>query len=191
MEKVRRIALLSHGPSAELYDRADKNIFDIVIGVNTTVTRWKCDWWCFGDWGTFAQLAGHAPDRGTVIGRPSIFIPQVLETQLKAYAPDAVSQLDGSDRFYHRSVHFPALPQNCRPWDSWSGTSALGLAWFLGATDIDAFGVDMGGNRDHRGGQNITRTEQRWQDERMVWSAMVALLAMHKVRVRRAGHNHG
>src|SRR4051794_23778927 len=46
-----RVALLSCGPSVVQYEGGH----DAVIGVNRIVTRYRCDYWCFGDTETFVN----------------------------------------------------------------------------------------------------------------------------------------
>lgn len=174
---MTRIAVISNGPSAVLYDRADRSQYDITIGVNKSVTRWRCDWWCFCDWGTFAAVTD-------VIGKPKIFTAQHVLDRMPTRAPDRLADFLSYERHVRDDVHVPVL-EPCPPWYAFSGLLAVGLAWNLNANQVDVFGCDLQGEADCRGETNIYRTKKRWAHERRIWARLIAGCNKANMRVRR------
>jgi hypothetical protein len=166
---MNSIAIISQGKSAKLYDESMARDFDAVIGVNWTVTKWRCDWWCFCDFVTYEK---HVP-----LGDPAIFTnaAQVakIESQLIGKAHQRLTEAMASGRLLkHEEADAPVLPPGMVPWASYSGPAALVLARHLGAQKITAFGVDMTGDGDFSGKTSGTRSEKRWKVERELWEAL-------------------
>jgi hypothetical protein len=176
----RRIAIVSNGPSAAAFDRANRADFDVVIGVNWTVARWACDWWCFCDWTTFAD---HVPR-----GNPRLFVKRFAASKLPRYAPDCMDRFRAAPEvLLHERIAVPPLPPGVGRWNAFSGLAALGLARRLQATRITVFGADMTGDRDHTGQFGHSRTPDRWTLERNIWNALVASLTTEGIIVERGG----
>ncbi len=174
------IAIVSNGPSAELFDRANRGDFDVVVGVNWTVARWACDWWCLCDWTTFAD---HTPR-----GNPKLFIRRFAADKLPRYAPQCVGRFGAAPEvLLHEQIAPPPLPNGAGRWNAFSGLAALGLARHLQAARITVFGADMTGDRDHTGQFGHSRTPDRWALERRIWHALVGVLEAEGIVVERVG----
>lgn len=168
-----KIALLSRGPSLEqTWDGSKWRYYNAIIGVNNVVEKHRCDWWCFRDSKTFADV----PD---VIGRPKIFTGQRFLVRLGKRHADHLPRTSNFTIIEHEDYVFPDPLRGLDPWYRWSGTAALGLACKLACNtgkpetcDIDCYGVDMMGDDDFKGVKTASRNEQRWARERALWSAM-------------------
>ncbi len=181
MTKVEHIAIISNGPSAELFDRVDRDTFDTVVGVNWTVSRWVCDWWCFCDWGTFIKTVP--------LGTPRMFISKHVVEKLPLHSAKHAARLQQWDEqiVVQQDVELPPLAEDIGKWNAFSGCAALGLAWHLGAGRVTVFGADMSGQLDHAGKSGPSRTPQRWKHERNIWNALTTALEnagvhIHKVQ---------
>jgi len=83
-------------------------------------------------------------------------------------------------------------PTSRRRWNCWSGVAALAVPVYLqkahGATDIElvCFGVTLAGVDDQEGKiKELSRDEQRWKDERLLWTDLTGILEReHGVKVR-------
>ena len=177
---MKHVAIISNGPSADLFDRADCDGFDVVIGVNWTPARWACDWWCFCDWTTFAD---HVPR-----GNPRLFVKRFAAEKLPRYAPHCMDRFRAAPQvLLHERIAPPPLPGDVGRWNAFSGLAALGLAQHLQATRITVFGADMTGDRDHTGQFGHSRTPDRWALERGIWGALTEVLEAEGITVERGG----
>ena len=150
-----RIAILSNGPSAVLFDMVRRDCFRSVIGVNWTVNRWLCDWWCFTDWVTFAETQPLNDPRLCV----SKFVPQ----KLPANAPEHIDRFRAAPEIVIQDeIALLPLPAELPKWNAFSGCAALGLAWHLRARHVTVFGADMSGEVDHAGRFGPSRTPERY-----------------------------
>ena len=173
-----RVAIISNGPSAELFRNADRDSFDAVIGVNGRVALFRCDWWCFVDWPTFVDIEP--------LNHPRLFVSKFVPIKLAANAPEHMERFHAHrTTLYHQDTAMPTLPEDLPPWYSFSGTAALGLAWRLGANRVTVYGADMDGDMDHDGKVGVSRTPQRWAHERRIWGGIVHALVEHGLAVQR------
>lgn len=175
---MNRVAVISNGPSAHLFDGANRADFDAIIGVNWTVSRWLCDWWCFCDWPTFADTEP--------LNRPRLFVSKFALEKLRLNAPDHVARLkDYPEIVIHEEIALPPLGEDLPKWNAFSGCAALGLAWHLRAKRVTVYGADMEGQHDHAGRFGCCRTRERWRHERRIWDGLVAALQQQAVQVER------
>lgn len=165
--------VLAPGPSLTLYE---PQCSDLLIGVNRASTKIECDAWCCGDTPLVEQIADQ------VIGNPLLITYGVTMDTLRdhkftwrgeivSWSPIAESQ------WLHTSlVNWP--------WCSF--TAAIVYAAFRGASEIDCYGCDWRGQLDFddvAAGKN--RSEDRWREERNIFTALSAILAMRGCAVTR------
>lgn len=168
----KRIAIISNGPSAKLFD--GRLCYDAVIGVNWTVSRWLCDWWVFCDWITFATTIP--------LGNPSLYVREAAHNKIETHAPE---------HFERYSAHPEVVlhPEKIRgfhhKWSAFSGLAALGLAVHLNAKIVRVFGADMGGCDDHDGRFGGSRTPERWAWELEVWEKNLWAMKQRGIVVER------
>ena len=81
-------------------------------------------------------------------------------------------------------THLRVLPGTAR-WDKFGGPTALCLCWFIGGTEIDVYGADMGGYLDAQGYHNPTRHDRRWALERSIWTLLAEGFTNAGVTIRR------
>ena len=186
---MNRVAIISNGPSAHLFDGARREDFDAVIGVNWTVSRWLCDWWCFCDWPTFVDTQP--------MNRPRLFVSRFALEKLPLNAPEHAERLKGYPQIVvHEEIALPPLlapprshgpggPEDLPKWNAFSGCAALGLAWHLRAKRVTVFGADMRGEYDHARRFGHSRTAERWRHERRIWDGLVVAFQQQAVRVER------
>lgn len=165
-----RVALVSNGPSAVAYATAKRN-YAGTIGVNKAVTRWGLDWWCFCDFKTYEQEAER------VVGQPSIFCREpagrkIVERLRGKPQQDFIARRAEGRVLIHEGIEGSDSPPLPLPWFSYSGCAALVLAVHLGATEIDLYGVDLGGHTDLRNEVNYSRDANRWKREIELWEAL-------------------
>lgn len=176
------VAILSQGPSVTLWPGTGKG-YDLVIGVNRVIEHWTCDWWAFADTAMFVQVTD-------VFDGP---YPEKFWTK-----KDLATDLRNDADFSHAEPRWPPLKERAvfesdlKPlpqayidtcqWKrlKYTGCYALWLAWHLGATRVDTFGVDLGGWHDYRGRESRenprSRNAVRWKRERETWRALCAAL---------------
>lgn len=167
------VALLCPGPSLPTYPgRAG---IDSVIAVNRAAEAYAADYWVFGD----AALATIT----TPLGRPIIVCDRGTLGRLR-HTPL------GGHAYIDRESAGPIAGHPIR-WRHFSSTSALVLAFGIGATTIHCWGVDRVGVEDWDGvvPPQACRTEARWQREATIWSQLVDLLDAAGVHV--VLHNDG
>jgi len=174
---TKRIAIISNGPSAWMFSDARREDYDAVIGVNGRVARFVCDWWCFVDWSTFAEVKP--------INHPKLFIAQNAIDKLHSFVPERVGELTNYELLIQNQITLPPFPDNMPKWNSYSGLPALVLAWHLGAKEIHVFGADMSGNLDHDGLPGASRHEVRWNRELAIWFQITQALRNLNVMVWR------
>jgi hypothetical protein len=156
-----RIAIISNGPSAGLYEMCSSSfgsqrlVYDRVLAVTWAACRWSCDWWVFGDGEVWDQCAP------TVIGYPQIFCRE----KVRASLPDSsrIKEFEWTNQESRglRDAYGIGPPA----WNMYSGLAAIGLAYWLGATELDLFGFDMAGRLDVRNEENPSRSDKRWKLE--------------------------
>ena len=160
-----RALILSCGPSLNAFHGATAG-YDVVIGVNDVVSRYPVDWWVFGDDETITR--NH---KTMVSPTPKLFSKRVPIHE----GFDARCGVEETVFFNNRYVKRWAEAED---WPSvlkqFSGPMALMLAADLGATEVDVWGVDMGGATDFRkDGEHNGRDNDRWQRERPIWDYVV------------------
>lgn len=174
-----RVALLSNGPSLRAAWAARKGRFDVTIGVNRAVSVFPCDYWAAGDWQCL--VPGH--EAYTVpIGKPKLYTMDSSNDHLAQHHPQALDNLGLVLRWWE--VGIPLVPPD--GWSTYTSPAALVLATHLGATVVEAFGVDMAGTSDCRGIENgAGRDLGRWMAERTIWDSCVQWLQSRGCRVIR------
>jgi len=177
-----KIALISNGPSAELFDTYPREMFDTVIGVNWVVERWLCDWWAFCDYTTFLQYTPLADDQGRI---PRIFAKWRSLRKIAGLAPKQQNRVAAITCLCtHESIIAPC--DTSPAWNATSGTAGLGLAWNLRGVDVYAFGADMHGISDHTGRDNeASRHPVRWREELERWQEITQAIEAYGGRVHR------
>lgn len=166
-------AILSRGPSLAKYEAQE---YDAIIGVNNVVEKWACDWWAFADWDQFVKTKP--------IGTPKIFTRVRTLDKLRHFAPDHVELFKAANATTDIAAGIPLIDKQA-PFYNWSGPLALGLAYMLGAEQVDCYGCDMGGNEDAFGHKNNGRNAWRWAEEKKIWARLEQLIAARGGRVRR------
>jgi hypothetical protein len=175
------IAVLSNGPSARLWNDTYKPRYSAVIGVNWTVERWVCDWWCFFDWQTFRKVLDP-------LGRPIIFTRKPAIEKMARFDLSLVPRFESYTHQLIENVSIPAQMREIPEHAGFSGLMALALAWHLGDRQVHAYGMDMAGTGDHAGTvQDDGRTEHRWGIERQVFEAWCRCFSEAGREVRRVG----
>lgn len=167
-----RVALVCPGPSAS----APPTGFDAVVAVNFAAELVAADHWVFLDRAAFEQAKP--------LGTPVLWTGRNVWHQLKRAHPD-VQQREWHDALMEDDR---GVPNRGTRWRCFSGTAALVVCWAIGATQIVTFGVDMNGTRDFAGrdgGEH--RSEKRWSDERRIWDATCADLAVRGIAVMSNG----
>lgn len=177
-----RVVVISNGPSAHLFEQTDRSVYDTVIGVNRAASLWPCKWWSVIDWPMFAEFAP--------IGTPKLFtrasMPRHLQEGAKKDAVERMQALlwDGQV-LTHESLGRPWVPDDCPPWNCYSGVAALILAWHLRANTVDLYGFDMAGDDDCAGKTNHTRGEDRWRHERRIFDGIMKVYVRDGIKVER------
>lgn len=177
-----QVCIVSNGPSANIYDPDNPHEhFAHTIGVNKAAAKWELDWWAFNDASTFYAVKP--------LGTPKIMTRQMAVNNLNYLylswpADHHVTEGTIQIPWPRRSA---AGRHGCTPeWNTYSGLTALGLAWWLGGTEITAYGVDMGGAIDFTGEKHPHRQDARWERERASWTSIAKWLAKtHGVTTRR------
>lgn len=172
------VAVVSQGPSWKHYHNDLASEYAYVIGVNAIPTMVECDYWAFGDHGTFAKY------KDSLIDDPIILTKQASSDKL-ATKDDAIKRwMDSPGSFVvYENLDLPnwTYPDGCT---RFSGLIALGLAWSLKPRLVDCYGVDLQGDDGAVPGTN--RTPDRWQTERRVWAQMARMMEDHGIVVRHA-----
>ena len=174
---TKRIAIISNGPSAWMFSEANRDDYDAIIGVNGRVAYFPCDWWCFVDFSTFANI--------TPLCNPKLFMAQNAIKKLHSFMPERVHELAEHEILEQESIDLPSFPDDMPKWNAFSGPPALLLAWHLGAEEVHVFGADMSGTLDHDGKESASRHEDRWQNEKDTWFQITSTLLHVGVRVWR------
>lgn len=153
-----KAAILNPGPSlVETF--ADREGYDIRIGVNRAVGAFRCDYWAILD-------SAEAFEQAKPIGTPAILsIDASWLRLLKMTEP-------GPRAAKHRFIDFNdvsaivPIAQVCQK--IYSIYAAIALAYKLGANQIDVYGADWEGEADFDGRTwcNNNRGEDRWKSER-------------------------
>lgn len=176
-----RVALLSAGPSLQAsYGPVDPKLHKLRIGVNTAVNLYKCEWWACADSHRFIDI-----HNAGVIGKPQAFCIDAQRDRTICFEPDIAKKykITGWDEVF-------AEVGASTSWMSNTAPAALILAKWLGATEIDCYGVDMAGHLDTTGKIDDSthyRNEQRWNMERQIWTLIVQWLAERGTKVTRHG----
>lgn len=180
-----KIAVISNGPSAVLFDKAERNGYDRVLAVNEAATLWRSKWWVATDW---LQIERNIRN---VLGAPFLFTrkstPQLLRENSKdSQAIATLEEWMWEGRIVaHETITNPMLPATVPPWNCYSGTAALILAWWLNADQIDIYGVDLAGETDSTGKPWHTRKHTRWTHETCIVDAIVGMYAERGIVARR------
>jgi len=153
-----KIAIVASGPSAELFDLADREAFDYIIGVNGTVESYRCDYWAICDFASFWKW--------TPLGAPTICVREGSITKGRRSRPEQFERLQQYQPGYIYETSLAVPDAVGDTWDGFSGLLAVGLAWHLGGQQVYMFGADMAGDGDHRGDSKPrSRTSHRWRVE--------------------------
>ena len=174
---MKRIAVISNGPSAWMFSEANRDDYEAVIGVNARVAYFPCGWWCFVDFSTFANV--------TPIGNPKLFLARNAIAKLHNFMPERVGDLEKCDMLIQEDITAPKFPVDMPKWNAFSGPPALILAWHLGAEEVHVFGADMNGTLDHDGKESASRNDKRWEHESNIWFQVTSTLLQLGVRVWR------
>lgn len=161
------ITLLCPGPSLEKFPGSDT----VKIGVNRAAVMRPCDWWCASD---YPLIRDYDP-----IGKPRLFT-----NENKVNRPERFSEILFKEQIWKL---WPSLPEN-GPWSLFTAPSALILAAYLGATDIQVWGCDFKGTSDADGHQYQwdgieawrTRFEGDWSQAPAGSDALRAVECWHK-----------
>ena len=170
---MKRIALISNGPSAHLFDA--RREYDLVVAAGLKPAgMFDSDWWVMCDWQTFTRCIPK--------GIPKLFIPVRMLLQMRIHLEGfehgsriANTWLHPGLYMYHEDVELPPLPPapNNVGWCAWSGTAAMVLMHHLKPRELHTYGVDLFGEVDCSGTQDApNRTEDRWKVEREVFSIL-------------------
>ena len=165
----RRMALIGMGPTADRYPGPDG--FAFVVGARAAVSRWRCGIWVFNDWAV--------PTEVEPIGNPVPFAKTVILEKLRDRNPAAHAAFCAR---HEPSIRQEAFSPPVHRWNAWSGPPGLVLAKLFGMDEIYAYGIDMVGAGDCAGCVSASRTEDRWRDERAVWTALVEWIGIPVVR---------
>lgn len=164
---IQTAAILCPGPSLPTFPgRAG---LDAVIGVNRAVGAFECDYWVFSD--------AEVPQIAQPLGRPTIVCDRHL---VRGFRNSPLAQ----HPYIDREAAGPIANYPIR-WCRYSATSALVLAFGLGAKEIRCWGIDRQGVTDWDGTlpPGARRTEDRWREEASIWSQVVDHLAAAGVSV--------
>ena len=169
---VYRAAVLCPGPSLVETYAPREGEFQLVIGVNRAVGRFRCHSWVMLDARTFRLVVP--------VGQPVIVASRAVYKLACASNPDAVR--------HAFLAHRPGLvPTDEVRWNAFGSTTAIELAARLGARQIDVFGMDMAGDKDFDGycDDRQDRTTERWAREGRTVQELFAALAKRGVSCHR------
>ena len=170
----RTATILCPGPSLTTYNPPTRP--DLVIAVNRAASVALCDWW--------SMLDAHTFGRTQCIGHPKILCGPQVRGEIKSSNPTRAPLHQFRDK-RELAVTFP----EAKPYLSFSFSAAIWLAVEQGATEIQCFGADFGGEADwdgHTSDRNC-RTPERWTRERGLYEKLRELLAGRGVAVERVG----
>lgn len=174
----RKIAVLCPGPSLRTFP-AVRHRYDLRIGVNRAVGHVPCDYWVMLDAPVFERVCP--------LGFPRVMSPmsQWREVLGKASLSAAARK---HQHMVPESVR-ASLPREVVRWESWSSTAAVALAYHMGATRIDCYGMDWEGKADFDGATHPTdcRDADRWRRERKCFIEMRVALGQRGVKLARIG----
>ena len=177
------VCLLSNGPSAVHYPGPSR--FDLVIGVNWTVTRWHCDWWVFCDAATYEN---HRPLGNPRIATRNPAARQIQERVTGKPHADFTAKLGAGLVVILEDMTSPKKSPEVAEWWCYSGCAGLVLAFWLKATRVTCYGVDLAGKEDFTGKESTSRSDERWARERIIWDWFAGAVAECGVEVERCGH---
>lgn len=153
-----RAVILCPGPSLARYLAAPVGA-DLTIGVNRAAEAVACDWLAAIDCGVVAQMP--------IKGRPALFTS--AKTWSRALA-DGAAPSRFEEILLHEEIQFTTSCPASPGWKTFSITTALVLAEFLQATEIELFGADWLGVADWDGSvppeAAHTRSDARWGAEK-------------------------
>lgn len=180
--KIHRVALLCPGPSLAQFpdfDELERGTYAAVIGVNRAAGHAACDYWVLCD--------NSAMQHTVPAGRPTLVCDPECRQRLQKAFPATVEAMPWRDRVEDMECLQSELTPGRAKWWHFSATSALILAWRLGATEIVCYGVDWQGVEDWDGHTHLgmSRNEERWTRECQLWTQVVDLLARRDVTVTR------
>lgn len=176
-QSIRKVAVLCPGPSLKAFPgRGD---YAVLVGVNRAVGFVECDYWVMLDAISYElvepigdPIVVTAADQWREVRR----IGSVAERAKKArtITPDCVNA---------------SLPRELTRWRTWSATTAIALAFHIGATWIDCYGMDWKGQADYDGHMhpNHGRDDSRWMRERIQYNDLRGVLKDRGATVRRIG----
>lgn len=136
----------------------------LTIGVNRAVLAHSCDWWVYKDWQLWRDYSGEC------LGDPSICtLREVLE------------------RFGLEGQAIESLICPVDKWSLFTAPVALVLAATIGAKRIDVYGADWTDEPDYDGviAAGCRRDEDRWKQEREIWTGVVDWLKGGGITVNR------
>jgi len=165
------IALISCGPSASAFSASDHE--GPIIAVSRKATQIRADIWAVFDVPVLLQ------SQTNVIGNPRLFT--IHET--------LASLQHRQSKWANRAIVAESFECSVDHWHLFTAPACLVLAAAMGATRIDAWGVDMSGDGDSTGGAagnpDVVRTESRWNRERAIWAGVEEWVKGKAVEVMR------
>ena len=167
-----KAAVLCPGPS--LPKEFDRTGYDHVIAVNRAALSTDADYIILPDDYTLGWLTANALRRRPVIVSSLHKYRQMIDSLwIALHSP-----------FLERDIHWLEVPGY--QWWTKSLTTALVLAAWMGADEIECVGVDWKGTKDFDGFTDSSqqRTDERWTKERLMARAVVAKLAEQGVTVK-------
>ncbi len=159
--------LLCPGPSLAKVLQRTAYGSDLLIGVNRAATGFELDWWCFGDASTY--------ENNWYIGNPNVCTSAVAVQRLRDEEASKPFNPPELLTFCELAERIP----NDIGWVVFSATSALVLAAYLGAKQIEVYGADWtvdGADFDGRMPDGAIRGAERWTSEANVWRDTVTKL---------------
>jgi len=185
----KRVAIVADGRSALLYP--GRQDYDVVIAAMYAGFVEECDWWVIADETRYVECC--------TWDRPA----DQRRLCLRASVPDAVRNADDEavsaawerDRprtVFKEQLHETVYPHVVQPvrrskWYRYSGTTALGLAYWLGAKRIDCYGMNLGlEDSVYSGPTERVSTPYRWSNEAKIWRSLCTGLEAAGVEIRQA-----
>ena len=187
---MNRVALISNGPSARLFEQVTPDIYDTVIGAGKAVSLYRCHWWAFADWQTFRDCKPAEP-----IGNMRIMTRENIPDKIQMHAEPAIidrwqqsywQNQKGSNVIFTENVDIPGNVQYKESWFVFSGLIGLGCAYHLKPCHIDVYGVELAGESDFEGiNKEDNRKSDRWEYERRIWNYLVQCIEYQGITVQR------
>lgn len=139
------------------------------------ISGFACDWWAATDYPLIRDYQA--------LGKPKLFTSRQTANDIKGKFDHLFSGIAAKEDI--------GVPFNEVPWTIYTATSALVLAYHLGATEIEVYGCDFAGVADWDGhsyqwkGNEAWRTRggAKWDAQAANWKKTVEFLAGKGVTV--------